>query len=142
MRYQMNDVTKIIIAGSRTFNDYELVRKAMLAIFGNFSPSQVEIISGHCSSGADHLGEVFAKRNGIPLTLFPADWNKYGRAAGPIRNKQMAEYVSSDGYLVAFWDGKSKGTKNMIEEAYKVGATVKIVRINCGVGGHRQNGFV
>lgn len=122
-------MTKIIIAGSRTFNDYELVRKTMSTLFGNISPSQMEIISGHCPSGADHLGEMFAERNGIRLTLFPADWNKYGKAAGPIRNKQMAEYVSSDGYLVAFWDGKSRGTKNMIEEAYRVGVTVKIVQI-------------
>lgn len=122
-------MTKIIIAGSRTFNDYELVRKTMSALFDNISPSQMEIISGHCPSGADRLGEMFAERNGIRLTLFPADWNKYGKTAGPIRNKQMAEYVSSDGYLVAFWDGKSRGTKNMIEEAHRVGATVKIVQI-------------
>lgn len=122
-------MTKIIIAGSRTFNDYELVRKTMSALFGNISPSQMEIISGHCPSGADRLGEMFAERNGIRLTLFPADWDKHGKAAGPIRNKQMSEYVSSDGYLVAFWDGKSRGTKNMIEEAHRVGATVKIVQI-------------
>lgn len=122
-------MTKIIIAGSRTFNDYELVRKTMSALFGNIAPSQMEIISGHCPSGADHLGEMFAERNGIRLVLFPADWEKYGKAAGPIRNKQMSEYVSSDGYLIAFWDGKSRGTKNMIEEAYRVGATVKIVQI-------------
>lgn len=122
-------MVRIIIAGTRSFNDYALLRKTMCSLFGQVSPSQMEVISGHCPTGADSLGEIFARRNGIRLTTFPANWEKYGKAAGPIRNKQMAEYVSTDGYLVAFWDGKSRGTKNMIEEAYRVGVTVKIVQI-------------
>jgi len=72
-------VFRIIIAGTRTFDDYALLRKTMCNLFGQVPPSQIEVISGHCLTGADHYGEVFARRNGIRLTLFPADWKNMGR---------------------------------------------------------------
>ena len=75
------------------------------------------IISGHCR-GADMLGEQLANKYSIPIKIFPADWDKHGKAAGHIRNRQMAEYASDGdniGILVAFWDGKSRGTKSMID---------------------------
>lgn len=118
---------RIIIAGTRTFDDYALLRKTMCNLFGHVPPSQMEVMSGHCLTGADHYGEVFAKRNGIRLTLFPADWKKYGKAAGPVRNRQMAEYAAPDGYCVIFWDGKSRGSRNMIAEAKKAGVKTVIV---------------
>lgn len=59
--------------------------------------------------------------------MFPADWDKYGRAAGPIRNKQMLEYILEENPIVAaFWDGKSRGTKNMIDQASKADVECKI----------------
>jgi hypothetical protein len=70
------------------------------------------------------MGEEWAKKNGCPVKLFPADWNTHGTAAGPIRNKQMAEYA--DG-LIAFWDRKSKGTKNMIDTAISHGLPVVVI---------------
>ena len=118
---------RIIIAGTRTFDDYALLRKTMCNLFGQVPPSQIEVISGHCLTGADHYGEVFARRNGTQLTLFPADWKKYGKAAGPVRNRQMAEYAAPDGYCVIFWDGKSRGSRNMIAEAKKAGVKTVIV---------------
>lgn len=121
-------MVKIIIAGTRTFDNYTLLRKTMCILFGQVPPSQMEVISGHCPTGADSLGELFAKRNGIRLTLFPADWAKYGKAAGPVRNRQMAEYAAPDWYCVIFWDGKSRGSKNMIEEARKMGLNVKVIQ--------------
>lgn len=81
-----------------------------------------EVVSG-AARGADSLGELFAKENNIPVKQFPADWNAHGRAAGPIRNRQMAEYAD---VLIAFWDGKSPGTKNMIETMLKKGKIVKV----------------
>ena len=63
----------------------------------------------------------------MKLTLFPAEWNTYGKAAGPIRNRQMAEYAAPDGYCVVFWDGKSRGSQNIITEARKAGIKTKIV---------------
>lgn len=118
---------RIIIAGTRTFDDYALLRKTMCNLFGQVPTSQMEVISGHCPTGADRHGEVFARRNGIRLTLFPADWKKYGKAAGPVRNRQMVEYAAPDGYCVIFWDGKSRGSRNMIAEAKKAGLKTVIV---------------
>ncbi len=74
-----------------------------------------EIVSGTCK-GVDQLGEEWAGRKGIPVKRFPADWNQYGRRAGPLRNREMAKYADA---LIAIWDGESRGTKNMIDEALR-----------------------
>ena len=103
---------KIVIAGGRDFSDKEVAFKALNTVIN----SGDVIISGH-ARGADTLGEMYAKEQGLKLELYPAEWDKYGRSAGPIRNRQMAEVADS---LVAFWDGKSRGTKNMIETAEKL----------------------
>lgn len=114
---------KIIIAGSRNFNDYELLKTKVIEVIEKVSFhddfNSYEIISGH-ASGADSLGERFAKELNYKLKIFPADWDKYGKTAGYIRNREMAEYAKIDtdySMLIAFWDGKSKGTKNMIDIA-------------------------
>lgn len=107
---------RIIIAGGRAFNDYLFVRNMF---DNNFRKSDYEIISGN-ARGADALGEKLAKEYGFKLTLFPADWDKYGKSAGYIRNDKMARYASQEeAALLAFWDGKSKGTKSMIDLALK-----------------------
>lgn len=118
---------KLIIAGGRKFKNYNKVRIEVLSFLqrNGISLEEVEIVSGG-APGADRMGEIFAKLNNLPLTIFPADWEKYGNAAGPIRNKQMAEFAT---HLIAFWDGKSKGTKNMIELARKAGLVVHIIYI-------------
>ena len=114
----------IIIAGCRDFNDYSVVEKEMMNYIGKFiGKLEIEIISGG-APGADALGERFAKEHGLPLRVVPADWKTYGRSAGPRRNEQMARMA---GTLVAFWDGKSRGTKNMIEAARKHGLCVKVI---------------
>ena len=89
---------KIIIAGGRNFNDFNLLISRM-----NHYTSQkkdIEVVSG-TARGADKLGEEWAKANDYPITHFPADWKKYGKMAGPQRNQKMAEYADA---LVAFWD--------------------------------------
>lgn len=88
------------------------------------SGTEVEIVSG-TAKGADQLGERFAKEHNYQIKQFPADWNTYGKKAGYIRNKQMAEYADA---LVAFWNGESKGTKSMIELAEKNLLQIKVVR--------------
>ena len=103
---------KIIIAGSRTFTDYKKLKKICDQILQD--QTDIEIVSGSCYKGADKLGEQYAKEKGYKLTQFPANWKSYGKAAGPIRNEQMANYADT---LIAFWDGKSKGTKHMVEVA-------------------------
>lgn len=115
---------KLIIAGSRKFNNPNILRSYTKQILeslykkGKLYPGyydSVEIISGG-ANGADKLGERFANDYIIQLKIFLADWNKHGKSAGYIRNEEMAKYA--DG-LVAFWDGKSRGTKHMIELAKK-----------------------
>lgn len=74
-----------------------------------------EVVCG-MAKGADSLGEDWAKRNKIPIKYFPADWDKYGRSAGPIRNGEMAKYGDA---LILLWDGKSSGSAGMKKLAEK-----------------------
>ena len=116
----------IIIAGCRDFNDYSVVEKEVMNFIGKYiGKLEIEIISGG-AKGVDTLGERFAKEHNLSLKVVPADWKTYGRSAGPRRNEKMARMA---GTLIAFWDGKSRGTKNMIETANKFGLRVKIVTI-------------
>jgi hypothetical protein len=112
---------KTIIAGSREITDYNIVKAAVKA--SGFPVS--EVVSG-AARGVDSLGEEYARRHSIPIKRFPADWNRYGRSAGPKRNKQMAEYGDA---LIAVWDGQSRGTKTMIDFATERGLAVYIHRV-------------
>lgn len=118
---------KLIIAGGRGFNDYDLLEREVLTFISHCGVSlqDIEIVSGG-ASGADKLGEIFANRRDISFRIFPANWKKYGRAAGPIRNQEMAKYST---HLIAFWNGESKGTKNMITVAKKSNLVTKIIKI-------------
>lgn len=107
---------KCIICGSRTIDDYELLKQAIAE-----SKFQVtEIVSG-CASGADLLGEKWAVENGLKIHKFPADWQKYGKYAGFLRNKEMIKFISESGCVIALWDGKSKGTAHTIKLAKEAG---------------------
>lgn len=119
---------RIIIAGSRDFNDYEYLNKQLTRFIKSHPDKRFTIVSG-AARGADQLGERFAREKCLLLKRFPAKWNKFGRSAGYIRNAQMLDYISKsdcDGYVLAFWDGKSKGTQHMIKSAQKAGIEVKI----------------
>ena len=117
---------RLIIAGGRDFNNYDLLEKEasrFVSTLGN--DEEIQIVSGG-AKGVDSLGERFAREKGFGLILFPADWEKYGRAAGPKRNAQMADYAT---HLLSFWNGESKGTKSMISLAKKKKLEVKVVDI-------------
>ena len=108
---------KLIIAGSRTLNPSvkdigEQVSKFYIGI--------TEVVSGG-ADGVDSCGEEYALAADQPLKIFKADWSKYGKAAGPIRNKQMAEYADA---LLLIWDGKSKGSANMKQNMEDLGKKV------------------
>ena len=112
---------KVIIAGSRNFYNYDTVEETVISFFMNhgFPKENIEIISGG-ARGADKLGEQLAKSYRLKLTVFPAQWDTYGKAAGMIRNQEMANYAIKDSdkaILFAFWDGQSRGTKGMIDIA-------------------------
>jgi predicted Rossmann fold nucleotide-binding protein DprA/Smf involved in DNA uptake len=107
---------KTIIAGSRTIEAYAAVEEAVKA--SGFEITQV--ISG-CARGVDRLGEQWGYAHDVSIARFPADWKRYGKLAGPIRNKEMAAYADA---LIAVWDGKSTGTGHMIRTAKERGLHV------------------
>lgn len=98
---------RLLIAGSRNFINYGLLYRELQLI----SKEITEIISGG-ARGADKMGECYANLNNIPIKLFPADWHNLGKQAGYIRNVDMGDYCDK---AIIFWDGKSKGTKHMID---------------------------
>lgn len=89
-------------------------------------PWEITVVLSGGARGIDKMGEDWAVQHGLPIDIYPALWNKHGKAAGPIRNARMAENADA---LVAFWDGESRGTRNMIEEAKRRGLKVMEVRI-------------
>ena len=114
-------IMKTIIAGSRGINDFNTVRDAAYSAPWEFS----EIVSGG-ARGVDCLGEQFGDGINVPVTIFPANWNKYGKSAGYKRNVEMADYADA---LIAVWDGKSKGTKHMIDIATSKGLKIYVHNI-------------
>lgn len=107
---------KIVIAGSRSVNDESKVRTLIHKTLQKLNITPTEIISGN-ANGADKIGESYARMMEIPLGLYPADWNRHGKSAGVIRNKVMAKLAD---VAIVFWDGESRGTKNMISEMSKL----------------------
>lgn len=125
-----NPEIKLIIAGGRDFNDYSLLENEVMKFIIEIANGRklnrfndLTIISGK-ASGADSLGIDFATDHWIGVEEYPADWDKYGKSAGPIRNEEMAKNAT---HCIVFWDGKSRGSKNMIETAQKYNLTLKIV---------------
>lgn len=116
---------RVIIAGGRDFSDYELLKEKCDYYLQNKirEGRRVVIISGH-ASGADSLGERYAQERGLQCEQHPADWKTHGKAAGPIRNAEMAAVADA---LIAFWDGQSRGTRHMIETARAKGLKVAVV---------------
>lgn len=109
---------RLIVAGSRTFKDVALFKSVLEELLSNFNRGEVELVSGMASAGPDKMVVDYAKDFKYPLKEFPADWNAYGKSAGMRRNAEMANYAT---HLLAFWDGESSGTANMLDVAGKKG---------------------
>lgn len=121
---------RLIIAGDRRFRDYAKLCSVMNELYAR-GLHPAEIISGG-AKGADALGERWAREHHVPVKRFPAEWDHYGKGAGAIRNKAMAEYaaVGGTGSLLAFLALTSKGTKHMIDTARKTaGVSVSVVTV-------------
>ncbi len=107
-------IKKVVIAGCRDYENYDEAKKFIDFCISNIrKANQIVVVSGG-AKGADAIGERYAEENGFEVEKYPADWEKYGKSAGPRRNLQMAKVCD---YVICFWDGKSKGTKSMIEFA-------------------------
>ena len=135
--YKM-ELNKIIIAGSRIINNYNLVEQSIKE-----SGFKIDEIVCGMANGPDLLGKQYGIKNNIPIKEFPAQWddltqkpciirygkwqNKYNACAGYIRNEEMAKYST---HLILIWDGKSKGSKSMLDLAKKYNLIIfeKIVK--------------
>lgn len=113
---------KVLVCGSRHFNDYGLLKETLDANSGI-----TQIIHG-AARGADTLAGRYGEEIGIPVRSFPADWNQYGKRAGPIRNGEMLKRGTPD-LVIAFRGPNSRGTQNMINQAEKAGIPVKVVDV-------------
>lgn len=121
----MSPVFRLIVAGSRNFNNYELLKQKCDSLLSQKRLTHSIVIVSGTARGADTLGEQYAHERGYAVERYPADWEHDGKAAGPIRNSQMAAHADA---LVAFWEGKSRGTRDMIEKAKERNLLVRIVR--------------
>ena len=113
---------KLAVVGSRTFNDYDLL-KSKLDQIHNKKPITL-IISGG-AKGADSLAEKWAKENHIEVLIFLPEWDKYGKKAGYLRNEDI---IKNCDVALAFWDEVSKGTLSSINLAKKYGKSCLIVK--------------
>ncbi|AFY61956.1 DUF2493 domain-containing protein [Synechococcus sp. PCC 6312] len=118
---------RVVIAGSRQFSDFGLLCERLDALLANKLAQgfEVVVLSGACR-GADALGERYAQERGFAVERFPAEWAAFGRSAGPVRNRSMAQACDA---AVVFWDGVSRGTANMVSEAQAAGKPVRVVRV-------------
>lgn len=113
---------KLIIAGSRSITDKQAVFDAL----NGMTVLPTEVVSG-CAQGVDWLGELWAREKRIKIYECPADWKTHGKKAGFLRNRDMAWYADA---LIAFWDGKSRGTASMIDLMRKLGKPVTVIYLN------------
>ena len=118
---------RVIVAGSRKFTDQ---MTAFHELDRLFEGKAVEVVSGR-AEGADLLGELWAASRKQGLKCFPANWDLHGKAAGYLRNIEMANYAREQegSTLVAFWNGTSRGTAHMIRIAQDMGLFVIIISV-------------
>jgi len=112
---------RVIISGGRFFEDYKVLLEAVVE-----SQFEISTVVSGGASGVDALGKRYAVEMNKKLDVHEANWKTYGRGAGPVRNKSMAENADA---LIAIWDGQSRGTKNMIDTAAKMGLRMYIKRV-------------
>lgn len=110
---------RVIVCGTRTFDDWDLLSKKLTHLLSELKPPLV-ICTG-AAKGADELAEKWAFRHKHTVMRFHPDWDKYGKRAGPIRNAEMVTFAleRKPAFMVAFWNGESSGTKDMIERCHK-----------------------
>lgn len=117
---------KVIVAGSRTITDEGFVWGKLDSLASDI---QFDSVVCGCAKGPDSIAARWAEARGIPVETFPAEWDSWGKSAGMIRNRRMADHAD---YLIAFWDGVSRGTKNMISEMKRRKKHGRIIRSSCG----------
>lgn len=116
---------RIVIAGSRKFSNQATLDTEVDKFIDQYVDTEIQIISGG-AKGADKMGEIYAKKRGYDLKIFPTKWDLFGKKAGYLRNEEMAKNADA---VIAFWDGNSPGTKHIIRYAEKLGLDTHLVKI-------------
>jgi len=112
---------RVLVCGSRDWTDYEAVKREIMRL-----PATLNLVIHGCAVGADHIAGLVAFRSGIKVASYPADWGKYGKWAGFVRNQQMIDEGKPD-LVLAFWKNKGRGTEDMIRKARKARIEVKVI---------------
>lgn len=115
---------KIGMIGSRSFANKQLAKLIIDILIKKYS--NITLVSGGCKEGADKICEDIFDEYGLPKIIHYADWKKYGKSAGFKRNPLI---INDSNIVIAFWDGKSKGTKNSIDIALSLNKPIKIINI-------------
>lgn len=133
MKLHFNTPKRILVCGGRHFDNYGVLELALDSVLHqlDITYDECEIVEGGCK-GVDILAYKYAKNHGIRVTQFNADWGKFGKAAGPIRNSEMITYVGESDYpiLVAFVSDTSKGTLDTVNKAKSNGFTTYLFNYN------------
>jgi len=124
MKKKENNSIKIGVVGGRDFNNPNIFKYHLENLIDKYKDKEIILVSGG-AKGADTLAEKYAKHFGLTIIVIPAMWDKYGKKAGIMRNKDIWR-VADVG--IAFWDLKSPGTKNSIEECKKLNKDIKVIQ--------------
>lgn len=127
---EIKPVFALLVVGSRSITDYGFIKEKLGHLIGPIRDKyRFQVVSGG-ANGVDRLAEKYAKENGFEMHIVPAEWDKYGKRAGYIRNDAMHRYISGYSHrgVVAFWDGKSKGTLHSLELAKKYGNSLRLIK--------------
>ena len=116
-------MVKVIIAGGRDYENYKELECVADHMLGKLMDTHDIVIISGGARGADAMAMRYANHRGFELIVMPADWDTHGKSAGYKRNAQMAEAAT---HLIAFWDGKSRGTANMIDIAHSMKIKVHV----------------
>lgn len=120
-------IYRVVVAGCRNYDNYDEAKDFIDRCLSHIrKENEIIIVSGGCS-GADMLGERYAKESGFKVERYPANWDKFGKSAGPKRNEEMAKIAD---FVICFWDNASVGTKSMISLAQRHKKPIKIKRIS------------
>lgn len=114
---------RIVVSGCRYFENYDIAKEYIDMCIKEIRQKYKLVFLSGCCKGADLLGERYAKENGFEIEYYPADWDTFGKSAGPERNLQMAKNCD---YVICFWDEKSRGTASMISLAKKLNKPIRI----------------
>lgn len=121
------DLFRVIVAGGRDFENYGLLRDKLDKYLNKVAQTHEVVIVSGAARGADRLAETYAAERDYHLWRCPANWDEYGKRAGYIRNVFMSRQADA---VVAFWDGKSRGTAHMIDTAKKNNLKLRVVYYN------------